>query len=142
MTRAILPPKTEPLVDDDKFGTLNWTAFFEGLADGDTGTSWTPTFVSLTEVGTATKAGKYWRVTKNLAYFRITITPTTNTSAVAGTTYCDNFPLNITTAGVSFSISGTAAGTAGITSSPKAIYTSTWTAVTNPITITGIIEVS
>lgn len=141
MTRAILPPKTEPLVDEDKFSTLNWIAFFESLADGDTGTAWTPTFIGLTETGTATKTGKYWRLTKNLAFFRITITPATDTSAVAGTTYSDNFPLTITASGVSFSISGSTAATAGVTSSDKRIYTGTWTTITNPVTITGIIEV-
>lgn len=141
MTRAILPPKTEPLIDDDKFATLNWIAFLEALADGDSGTAWTPTFVGLTETGTATLAGKYWRITKNLAFFRITITPATDTSAVAGTTYCNNFPLNITTAGIVGTVSGFTAGVSGATSSDKRIYTSAWTAITTPINIVGILEV-
>lgn len=142
MTRALLPPKTEPLVEENDFATLNWLAFFEGLSDGDAGTVWTPTFTGLTENGTATKAGKYWRLTKNLAFFRITITPGTDTTAVAGTTYCDNFPLNITSAGIVGTISGFTAAVSGATSSPKAIYTSAWTAITTPINIVGILEVS
>ena len=142
MTRPILPPKTEPLVDENQFPTLNWLAYFDGVSDGDTGTAWTPTFVGLTETGTATKTGKYWRLTRNLAFFRITITPATDTTAVAGTTYCDNFPLNITTAGFVGTISGFTAGVSGATSSPKAIYTSAWAAITTPINIIGILEVS
>lgn len=141
MTRAILPPKTEPLVEENDFTTLNWLAFFEGLADGDTGTTWTPTFTGLTETGTATKTGKYWRLTKNLAFFRITITPSTDTSAVAGTTYCDNFPLNITTGGIVATVSGFTAAVSGATSSDKRIYTSSWTTITTPINVVGFLEV-
>lgn len=142
MGLPLLPPKTETLIDEDKFATLNWLAFFEDLAIGDTGTTWTPTFVGLTEVGTATKTGIYWRLSNRLTYFRIVITPTTNTSAVAGTTYCDNFPLNIAQAGVSVSLSGSSAALAGITSSPKRIFTGTWTTITTPITLVGIVEAS
>lgn len=142
MGLPLLPPKTETLIDDDKFTTLNWLAFFEDLAIGDTGTTWTPTFTGLTEVGTATKTGIYWRLSNRLTYFRIVITPSTNTSAVAGTTYCDNFPLNIAQAGVTFSLSDSSAAVAGVTASPKRIYTGNWTTITNPVTLVGIVEAS
>jgi len=142
MARVELPPKTEPLIDEDKFPTLNWVSFFDGLATGDTGTVWTPTFVGLTEVGAATRTGIYYRLNSKLAYFRIKITPATSTSAVAGTTYCNNFPLTITSDGASISCSGTTAATAGITASDKRIYTATWTAITTPVVITGTIEVN
>lgn len=138
----LLPPRSETLIDDDKFATLNWLSFFENVAVGDAGTIWTPTFVGLTEVGTATKTGIYWRLSNRIAYFRIVITPTTNTSATAGTTYCDNFPLNIAQAGVSFSLSGSSAAIAGVTNTPKRIYTGNWTTITTPVTLVGIVEVS
>ena len=141
MARVQLPPKTEEMIDDNKFPTLNWTSFFDGLASGDTGTVWTPTFVGLTEVGTATKTGVYYRLNNRLAYFKIVITPSTSTTAVAGTTYCDNFPLNITSAGACNTLSGSSAGLSGITTD-KRIYTSAWAAVVTPITLTGLIEVS
>lgn len=141
MSLPLLPPKTEPLIDDDKFTTLNWLAFFDTLANGDTGTAWTPTFVGLTETGTATKTGRYSRISKTLAYYRIVITPTTNTSAVNGTTYCDNFPLLITNAGVCVTLSGFTAAVSGVTSADKRIYTATWTAITSPITLVGLLEV-
>lgn len=143
MARALLPPKTEPLIDDDKFSTLNWLAFFEDVANGDLGTAWTPTFVGLTETGgTATITGTYWRLTNSVAYFRIVITPVTSTSAVNGTTYCDNFPLNITAAGLTVSLNGFSAILSGATSADKRIYTATWTGITSPVTIVGILEVS
>ena len=138
----LLPPRSETLIDDDKFATLNWLAFFENVATGDSGTVWTPTFTALTEVGTATKTGIYWRLNDRIAYFRIVITPTTDTSATAGTTYCDNFPLNIAQAGVSVSLSGSSAVIAGVTSTPKRIYTGGWTTITTPVTLVGIVEVS
>lgn len=142
MALPILPPNTEALVDDDKLTTLTWLSFFDNVSRGDSGAIWTPTFTGLTETGTATKTGKYWRLSNALTYFRIVITPATDTSAVAGTTYCDNFPLSIAQAGVSASLSGSSAAVAGITSSPKRIYTGTWTTITTPVTLVGIVEAS
>lgn len=141
MSLPLLPPKTEPLTDDDKFTTLNWLAFFDTLANGDTGTAWTPTFVGLTETGTATKTGRYFRISKTLAYFRIVITPATDTTAVNGTTYCDNFPLLISQAGVCVTLSGFTAAVSGCTASDKRIYTASWTTITSPITLVGLLEV-
>lgn len=142
MARVELPPKTEALIDEDKFPTLSWLSFFDGIASGDTGTIWTPTFVGLTEVGTAVKTGIYYRLTSKLAYFRIKITPATSTTAVLGTTYCNNFPLTITSDGAANTVSGFTAATAGITASDKRIYTAAWAAITTPIIITGTIEVN
>lgn len=138
----LLPPKTEPIVDDDKFATLNWLIFFDQLATGDTGASWTPTFTGLTEVGTATKTGVYYRISRKLVYYRIVITPGTNTSAVNGTTYCGNFPLTMTSDSANITCSGFTASTAGSTSSNNRIYTATWSLITTPLTIVGIAEVT
>lgn len=142
MTIPLLPPKTEPLVDNDKFMTLQWLIFQDELANGDAGTTWTPTFVGLTEVGTATKTGVYYRLSKKLVVYRIVVTPGTNTSATAGTTYCDNFPLVMNAAGPVFSLSDYTATITGSTPSNRRIYTGTWAALTTPITITGIVEAS
>lgn len=140
MTIPLLPPKTEPLIDDDKFSTLNWLVFFDELANGDAGTTWTPTFTGLTEVGTATKTGIYYRISKRLVYFRIIITPGTNTSSTLGTTYCNNFPLTFIADGAAQSCSGFEVQLAGITASNKRIYTANWTTLATPITITGTVE--
>lgn len=142
MTQPLLPPRTEPLVDDDKFATLNWLIFFDQLANGDGGTVWTPTFVGLTEVGTATRTGKYYRISKTLVYYRIVITPGTNTSSVLGTTYCNNFPLNMISDGANVTCSGFTAAVSGSTYSDKRIYAATWSLITTPVTVVGIAEVS
>lgn len=141
MTIPLVPPKTEPVVGNDKFATLPWLVFFDQVATGDGGTRWTPTFVGLTETGTATKTGVYYRISSRLVFFRIVITPATDTSATAGTTYCDNFPLVIANAGFSVSLSDYTAGVAGFTSSNRRIYTVSWSALTTPVTIVGIVEV-
>lgn len=139
MTRVLLPPRTEPMIDDEKFATLDWTAFFETLADGDAGTSWIPTFTGLTETGgAATKTGVYYRVSAKLTYFKIVITPATSTSATLGTTFCNNFPLQIQGSNAVTTVSGFTAAMAGADST--GIYVSTYTNITSPITITGLIE--
>lgn len=142
MSLPLLPPKGEPVVDNDKFMTLQWLIFMDQVADGDAGTRWTPTFVGLTEVGTATKTGTYYRISKKLVYYKILITPTTNTSATNGTTYCNNFPLTITADGMNVTCSGFTAAVAGTTAADRRIYTATWSAITTPITIIGLAEVS
>ncbi len=140
MTIPLLPPKTEPLVDNDKMMTLQWLIFQDELANGDAGTSWTPTFTGLTETGMATKTGVYYRISKKLFFYRIVITPATNTSATAGVTYCNNFPLTMNAAGVVFSLSDFTATINGSTASNKRIYTGTWAALTTPVTLIGIVE--
>ncbi len=141
MSIPLLPPKTEPVVDRDRFATLNWLIFFDQIASGDAGTIWTPTFTGLTEVGTAVKTGIYYRLSKRLVFYRITITPATNTSSVLGTTYCNNFPLNMASDGFNVTCSSYTASVSGSTYSDKRIYTATWTIITTPITIVGIAEV-
>lgn len=142
MSIPLLPPKTEPVVDNYKFPTLNWLVFFDQLAEGDAGTTWTPTFIGLTEVGTATKTGVYYRISQKLVFYRITITPGTNTSATAGSTYCDNFPLNMSAAGLVASLNGSSAAISGSTSADRRIYTATWSLITTPVTILGLVEVA
>jgi hypothetical protein len=141
MTIPLLPPKTEPMIDESKFAALNWLVFFDQVAAGDAGTAWTPTFTGLTETGTATKTGTYYRVSQRLVYYRIIITPATDTSAVLGTTYCNNFPLTMLANGANITCSGFTAAVAGSTASDKRIYTASWSAITSPITIVGLLEV-
>lgn len=140
MSLAQLPLRTEPLVDDQKFPTLAWQAFFENLAGGDTGTLWTPVFTNLTVTGVPTYSGTYYRLSQKLVAFFAIITPATDTTAVAGSTYCEGFPLTFTKQGVSFSISGSGAVSAGIGTDGK-IYTGSWGPTSSTITIFGIGEV-
>ena len=136
------PPIVDNVVKDDKKVSLPWALFFQQLQIGDLGTVWTPTFQSLTEVGgAATIAGRFYQINANLVFFRIDITPVTNTSAVAGTTYCDNFPPQVNANGVCLSVSGNLGGAIGVVrSSDGRIYVPAWTTVTNTVTILGMVE--
>lgn len=136
------PPIRNPLIDDEGFANLAWILFFNSLFEGDTGTTWTPTFVNLTQTGTPTITGRYYRLSRRIVYFAITVTPATNTSAVAGTTYIDNFPLTFSGDGVSFAVSGNlGAGPGHVVASGNRIYVPSWTAVTVPLTVVGMCEV-
>lgn len=122
-------------------GTVSsqWSLFFKYLWNGDQGQDYTPTATSLT--GTATITGRYYRLSKGLYYLRIRVVPATDTSSVAGTTYA-SFPMTVPAfgnLGVINETTNQSIGTAVITSNGR-IYLPTWTTVTAPITISGIIE--
>lgn len=143
MSSPQIPPRTEPMVDNQKNVTLPWQAFFESTSAGDPGNNWTPTFQSLSFTGPAPDLkGVFYFLSQKLVYFHIIIVPGTggDTSGVAGTTYCDNFPLNISVDGGSFTIGGSSAAVAAITAGTKRVYTGTWTNAVVPITIVGIAE--
>src|SRR3982751_1886705 len=93
MTSIKAPPIYEQLAEDDGKAKLPWILYFNSLFTGDAGTSWTPTFTSLTTVGTPTITGKIYQIGRSLAYFAVRIVPSTSTTATAGTTYINNFPL-------------------------------------------------
>lgn len=143
MSQPQLPPRTEPVVDQGRNITLPWQAWAEAISAGDPGNIWTPTFQGLTSTGPApTLVGTYYFISQKLVYFHVIVTPGSggNTSAVAGTTYCDNFPLNISVDGLSATIGGSGAAVAAVTATTKRIYTGTWTNAAVPITLVGIIE--
>ena len=135
------PPIQDALTDEQQALTMPWILFFNQMFTGDYGTSWTPTFTSLTEVGTPTITGRYYQLSQSLCYFNATITPATSTSATAGTTYINNFPLTASANGVCFAVSGNLGGNAGMVSvTDNGIYVPSWTTVTVPLTIIGIVE--
>lgn len=136
------PPIYEPLAEDDGKPRLPWILFFNNVFTGDTGTDWTPTFTNLTAVGTApTITGKLYRIGRTLAYFSVRIVPGTNTSAVAGTTYIDNFPLVLAADGGCLAVSGLLGSASGMCdSATNRIYVPAWSAVTVPLTVVGMVE--
>lgn len=134
------PPIYDEMIDQSLKATISWSLFFDAIFRGDNGTSWTPTFTSLTEVGTPTITGKYFRVGA-LVYFWVKIVPGTNTSAVAGTTYINNFPLTLRSDGANLAVSGLLGSNAGMCdSATNRIYPPAWTTVTVPLTIVGLVE--
>lgn len=138
------PPIIEPLIENDGKARLPWVLFFDSMFKGDLGDEWTPEFQNLTEVGgSATIAGRVYQITKGLVFFRVDITPATNTSSTAGTTFIDNLPYQIDANGVCASVSGVLGGSLGIAkASDGRIYTPAWTTVTELVTVVGIVEAS
>jgi hypothetical protein len=133
-------PANEKVIDQNLMPTMAWALFFNGLFNGDTGSSWTPTITGLTSTGTPTISGIYYQISGALTYFRVTITPATDTSSVAGNTYIDNFPLDMKANGLVGAVSGGSGSVAMIDATAKRIYLPTWTNVTTPVTIVGLVE--
>lgn len=141
MSRRSPPPINEVMIDKNGLANIAWLLFFNQSFVGDTGTSWTPTFTNLTTTGTPTITGLYKKVSQSLVYVRILITPATDTSSTAGTTYVNNFPLTLLADGAINATSNNQSITPGAaTASTNRLYTPTWAAVTTPITISGLIE--
>jgi len=136
------PPLQTPMTDDQQGLSMPWLLFFNQTFEGDRGNSWTPTFTSLTITGTPTITGRYYRISQSLCYFNVSIVPATDTSATAGTTYVDNFPLTATANGICFSLWGNLGTNAGmVVSSNNRIYVPSWTTVTVPLTVIGMVQI-
>lgn len=142
MSNVNQPPSGTEIVDTKGNAPLPWLTFFENLYIGDVGTSWTPTYVNLTEVGgSATKTGKYYRISQNLYFIVITLTPATSVSATAGSTYMDNFPLTLNGDSPNFGVVGTSGVAGGVNvASNNRIYLPTISAATGKVTIVGLVE--
>lgn len=144
------PPFYAPMVEMQPVGSQPsglaagvWTEFFNALYTGDTGTNWTPTFVSLGSTGTPTINGKYYRISRNLVFFTVTIIPTTDTTSTAGTTYIDNFPLNIRGSSVCLAAipsTGIGGSSGVIDAASGRIFTPAWTTVTQSVIVVGMME--
>jgi hypothetical protein len=140
MAKREPPPVKEKIQDEIGDLTWAWILFFNQMYEGDSGTSWTPQFVDLTTVGTPTYSGIYYRISQKLVYFRVTITPSTSTASTAGTTYIQNFPMQlITDAPCSVTLGVTSALGACVASSNR-IYIPGWSATGATATVTGLVE--
>ena len=132
------PPMYAPIVNDDGKATIPWALFFGQTAEGDFGNTWLPNFKNLTVSGTPTITGRYFVISKQMAVFWVKVTPSISTSAAAGTTYIDNFPLTATADGFCIAVSGGQGGVPGmIDASNNRIYTPAWSGVTLPVTVIG-----
>lgn len=143
MTSISPPPLQEKLSDSKGFLIPAWALFFNQVYIGDTGQVWSPTFTSLGSTGTPTISGSYYKLNKSLVYFKITITPGTNTSSVGGTTYTDNFPLQFSGDGACLAVapfSGLGVGLGVVRASDNRILTPTWTNASEPVIIIGVGE--
>lgn len=133
------PPITDIMIEQNGLPRISWTIFFNSVFEGDGGTEWTPTFTSLGSTGTPTISGRYFRINQRFCLFFVTITPATDTSSTAATTYISNFPLTFAIDSVCFASTGSGAVQAigGIRASDNRIYTPAWSAVTTPLTVVG-----
>lgn len=133
------PPINEILTEQNGLPKLPWILFFNNVFEGDSGTEFVPTFQNLTIVGTPEITGRYYRLNQQFVYFTVEITPATSTSATAGTTYIDNFPLTFQADSACWALSGGVGdGPGHIVSSTNRIYVPSWAAVTVPLTVIGI----
>ncbi len=143
MSKFLSPaPIADKLIEESGLANLSWILFFNSIFTGDPGQAWTPTFSGLTETGgAATVTGKTFQLSQSLVYFSVQVIPATDTSAVAGTTFINNFPLTANGDGVCFTVSGNLGGTVGMVDrASNRIYVPGWTAVTIPLSIIGIVE--
>lgn len=133
------PPNNDILIEQNGLPRIPWIIFFNSLFEGDGGTSFTPAFTSLGSTGSPTLTGRYFRINQRFCVFFITITPATDTSSTAATTYVSNFPLQFTLDSICLVSSGSGAvqGIGGIRANDNRIYTPTWTSVTTPLTVVG-----
>ncbi len=138
------PPLYHPLVDQDGKTDIFWSVFFNQLFTGDAGTEWFPTFQNLTIVGAfPTITGRVYQISQFLTFFSLNIIPGTNTSAVAGTTFIDNFPLIMRADGINFAVAGRLGTNSGMCEKvTNKIWVPAWTTVTVPLSIIGIVEAS
>lgn len=143
MTRTVTPPPLyDRMIDDEGKPTMAWTLFFNSIYLGDQGSSWTPVATSLGATGTPTLTGTYYRISSKLVYFNILITPGTDTTSTAGTTYITGLPFDISTNGFCTAQSLNLGGQTGmVVASNDRIYPPSWTAISVPVTITGVVEV-
>ncbi len=137
------PPIYMPLVGDDGKATMPWILFFNQNFTGDTGKDWTPSFVSLASTGTPTFSGRIYKVSDNLLFFTAVITPATDTTSTAGTTYIANPPFTILRDGTCSAAGGNVGSLTGMcTAATNRIFVPAWTSAVVPITVTGLIEAS
>ncbi len=142
MSSITPPPIYERLNDSAGKSTIPWVLFFNNIFEGDTGEEWVPQFTDLTVSGTPTITGRYYRLSRRIVFFRVTITPATSTTSVAGTTYINNFPVSFSSDGICFAVTGGLGSPSGhVVASNNRIFVPTWTGVTVPVTVVGLAEV-
>ena len=133
------PPINEILAEKNGLPKLPWILFFNQLFEGDFGSNFAPEFENLTTVGDPTITGHYHKLNNQFCFASITITPSTSTTAVAGSTYIKNFPLTFESDSVCFAVAGGVGGGVGhIVSTTNRIYVPAWSAVAVPVTIIAL----
>jgi len=135
---ALLAPIADKLLDDSGKLRPTWVIYFSGLNQGDVGTTWNPTIVNLTSVGTPTITGVYYQ-NNGFTDFAVKIVPATNTSSVLGSTTIA-VPFSVTADTIVNVVTSGGYDFGRIISSSKTIFLPTWSLITVPLTITGRVK--
>lgn len=138
------PPLQQPILNQDGSMPWQWILFFNQIFNGDAGAPWIPTFSGLTISGSTPKiSGRVYQLSKYISLFTVSIIPGTSTSSTAGTTFIDNFPLIMQGDGIVFAVSGRLGSNSGeCEKATNKIWVPTWTTVTVPLSLVGIVEAS
>jgi len=138
------PPLDQQILDQAGQTVPEWLLWYDAIWRGDAGTDWAPTFVNLTENGgSASITGRYFRLSRYWVLFTVSVAlgTATDTSATAGSTYINNFPLDVNGDGPVFAVSnGTGTGSGHVEAATDRIYVPAWTSVTTPLTLIGLAE--
>lgn len=131
-------PIADKVLDDNGKLRPSWVVYFSELNRGDIGTTWNPTIVNLTSVGTPTITGVYYQ-NYGFTDFSIKIVPATNTSSTLGSTTIA-VPFGVAADKAVEVVTGTSVAFGTIASSSKTIFLPTWSLITSPITISGRVK--
>ena len=131
-------PIADKVLDDNGKLRPSWVEYFSQLNRGDIGTTWNPTIVNLTSVGTPVITGVYYQ-NDGFTDFSVKIVPGTNTSATLGSTTIA-VPFGVVVDKVVEVTAGNTVAFGVIVSSSRTIFLPTWTTVTVPITISGRVK--
>jgi hypothetical protein len=120
------------------FAATPGTGTSELLADYEEGT-WTPSFTSLTVVGTPTYTGRYTKIGRAV-FWSVRIQATTSTSSTVGVTIMQSFPFviaigeNTVLSAINFATLGTLPnGAVSISGGSTTAYLPTWSAVADVV---------
>jgi hypothetical protein len=133
--RSSLIPASERVTDKAGKMVITWLLFMQNLINGDAGTAFVPEFFDLTQNGVPTIGGVYYE-NNGFADFFVRITPSIDTSSVAGTTYFE-LPFQPTSDCPCFATTAFNSALGGIIASSKRVYPASWTSITTPVTISG-----
>ena len=131
-------PIADKVLDDNGKLRPSWVEYFSQLNRGDIGTTWNPTIVNLTSVGTPVITGVYYQ-NDGFTDFSVKIVPGTNTSSTLGSTTIA-VPFSVVVDKVVEVTAGNTVAFGVIVSSSRTIFLPTWTTVTVPITISGRVK--
>lgn len=133
--KNLLLPARQPIVEDTGAPTLLFIEFLQNLSQGDPGNKFSPDVENLGTVGTPTITGVYYE-NNGFVDFYARITPGTNTTSTAGTTYIQ-LPFTVTSDCPCFATSGSASTVGSILAASNRAYLPGWSALTSPVTISG-----